>query len=106
MVPITAEIVPYTFIPLEYISQNTEKRKDIEKHIAGSTYTACDASICGYDPMNMYRIDDFVFCNHFVCLNKDGNIMNISVPVVLRLADGSNQRIIGYYIYEERTRQK
>ena len=104
--PITAEIFPYAFIPAEYNSQKNEKRKIIAKYIDGSSYVPYNASICGYDPMNMYRSDDMVFCNHFVCLNQDGNSININLPVVLRLADGSNQRIIGYYICKERTRQK
>jgi hypothetical protein len=60
-------------------------------------YTECQAFVCGYDPMNMFRQDDLIFCKHFVNLNENGKFIMIQSAVVLKLAEDSNRDVIGYY---------
>ena len=95
---VTAEIFPYGFILNNYNQLRQEKKAKVEEHIKGSKYTESDAFICGYDPMNMFRVENVVYCSHFVCLNENGNIKTINSAVALKLAEGSNQSIIGYYL--------
>ena len=94
---INAEIKAYSFIQSNYERLTEEKIAKIEEHIKRSHYVECNAFICGYDPMNMFRIGDLIHCNHFVFLNENGKTRVINSAVTLKLAEGSNQTIIGYY---------
>lgn len=95
---VTAELHPYSFILNNYNQLRQEKKARVEEHIKHSKYIESDAFICGYDPMNMFRIDDVVFCSYFVCLNENGEVKTINSAVALILAEGSNQSIVGYYL--------
>ena len=95
---VTAEIVSYSFILNNYKKLRQEKRAKVENHIKHSKYIESDAFICGYDPMNMFRIDDVVFCSYFVCINENDEVKTINSAVALKLAEGSNQSIVGYYL--------
>ena len=95
---VTAEIISYSFILNNYKQLRQEKRAKVEEHIKHSKYIESDAFICGYDPMNMFRIDDVVFCSYFVCINENDEVKTISSAVALKLAEGSNQSIVGYYL--------
>ena len=95
---VTAEIISYSFILNNYKQLRQEKRAKVEDHIKHSKYIESDAFICGYDPMNMFRIDDVVFCSYFVCLNENDEVKTINSAVALKLAEGSNQSIVGYYL--------
>ncbi|MDO4605087.1 MAG: hypothetical protein Q4B23_03815 [Helcococcus sp.] len=95
---VTAEIISYSFILNNYKQLRQEKRAKVEEHIKHSKYIESNAFICGYDPMNMFRIDDVVFCSHFVCINENDEVKTISSVVALKLAEGSNQSIVGYYL--------
>lgn len=44
------------------------------------------------------RIDDVVFCSYFVCLSENDEVKTINSAVALKLAEGSNQSIVGYYL--------
>ena len=94
---IPAEVHPYNFVHQNYVEFVKEKEAKIEEHISQSKYIVCDASICGYDPMNMFRVRDLIYCKNFVCLNENGKVKVINSSVVLKLADGSNQEVVGYY---------
>lgn len=93
-----AEVRTYEFVAHHYIELLGEKRKKIADHLSNSKYVEGQAFICGYDPMNMFRVDHFIYCKYFVCLNENGRIHNINSAVVLKLADNSNREIVGYYI--------
>lgn len=95
---VTAEIISYSFILNNFKQLQQEKRAKVEEHIKRSKYIDSDAFICGYDPMNMFRIDDVVFCSYFVCINENDEIKTINSAVALKLAEGSNQSIVGYYL--------
>jgi len=86
-----------------YISDNyknyaRKKELKIAEHIAQSEYVKCSSRICGYDPMNMFRSANRIYCSHFVSLIEDDNSINITSAVVLELAEGSDQLVTGYYV--------
>lgn len=95
---VTAEIADCSFVLKHYSQLLAEKKAKTEAHIKRSQYIESDAVICGYDPMNMFRMDDTIFCRHFVFLNENGGIKAIHSAVALKLAEGSNRRIAGYYV--------
>ncbi|MDO4317992.1 MAG: hypothetical protein Q4C48_07240 [Lachnospiraceae bacterium] len=88
----------FAFIEREYERQMREKEKRIAEHIARSSYTPCEAWICGYDPMNMFRVEDRLYCSHFVCLNENGSGKAYQTPILLELKHGSDREIRGYYM--------
>ena len=49
-----------------------------------------NALICGFDPMNMWRLNDQVLCNHFVMLDDE----HINGPVLLNMAPGSERQVV------------
>lgn len=95
---VTAEIHPYEFISMNYAKLTEEKEAKVAAHMAYSHYVQSHAFICGYDPMNMFRVGNLIYCSHFVCLDEEGVINSINSAVVLKLADGSDQEVVGYYI--------
>lgn len=95
---VTAEILPYDFILDNYNKLRQEKSATVKEHIKHGKYIQCNGVICGYDPMNMFRVEDVVFCSHFVSICENGVTMTINSAVALKLAEGSNQSIVGYYI--------
>ena len=100
MVDITgvhADIRAYDFIPTLLAELAAEKQQMIQEHIKVSDYTECKAIICGYDPMNMFRRGDLVYCRHFVCLEEEGKVKTFTSRIVLKLAEGSNRDVVGYY---------
>ena len=48
--------------------------------------------------MNMFRIDDVIFCSYFVYLSDNSDEKIINSAVALKLAEGSNRKIVGYYL--------
>jgi len=74
-----------------------ERQYILDAHIAQHDFAACECSICGYDPMNMFRQDDLIYCRHFVTLMRNQQIQTISRPVVLVMQKGSCSNVIGYY---------
>lgn len=92
-----AAINQYDFIPYRYAQRNRKRKKLIAQAIEKWEYTACKACICGYDPMNMFRVGGFLYCKNFVCLDAGGAIHAVNTSVVLCLKESSDQEIMGYY---------
>lgn len=95
---VTAEALSCDFISRSYPQLLKEKKSKIEEHIKRSEYIASDAFICGYDPMNMFRVGDMIYCSSFVLLNENGNVKAINSAAALKLKDGSDQSVVGYYL--------
>lgn len=74
-----------------------QKRGRIADGMADCRYVDYPSVICGYDPMNMLRVDDFVLCTRFAVLQSKIGSIHLKGPVVLRLAANSDQRVQGYY---------
>ena len=88
----------FDFVAREFAALTKKRTDEIAQYTANAAYTACNAVICGYDPMNMFRVGDQLFCRHFVFLNENGQTKPIQTAVVLKLAPGSNNRIVGYFL--------
>ena len=48
--------------------------------------------------MNMFRVGDMIYCSSFVLLNENGNVKAINSAAALKLKEGSDQSIVGYYL--------
>lgn len=94
---VEVEVSSYDFISGEFAKLTEEKERKIRDYIKGAKYTESNAFICGYDPMNMFRQGDLIYCKHFVCLNENGEVKMFRSAVVLKLAEGSNRKVTGYY---------
>lgn len=93
----TAEICPCGFIETVYAALAAEKQQKIEEHIAATPYTECVGEICGYDPMNMFRRGDLIYCSHFIMLKTGGEMLTLPRKIVLKLKEDSDREIRGYY---------
>lgn len=60
-------------------------------------YTECDGETFGYDPMNMFRRGEMIYCSHFVMLRINGEVKTFPRKIVLVLRPGSDQAVKGYY---------
>ena len=94
---VSAEIYPVDWICQKYTQRMQEKNVKIREFVDQSQYKKCQAFICGYDPMNMFRLGDRIYCSHFIALEENGEVKTITSEVVLQLAEGSAQNVIGYY---------
>jgi len=67
-----------------------EKKGKFDDFLAdGTTTIEKNAKITGFDPMNMWRMGDQIFCAHFI--NLDGE--SIAGPVVLDMVAGSEREV-------------
>lgn len=88
---------PCPFIETTYAKLVEEKQRMIHDHIAGSTYTECSGVICGYDPMNMFRVGNRIYCKYIVFLKVADEVQRHQRAIVLELKDGTDNEITGYY---------
>lgn len=93
-----ADVLSYEFVARSFTQLMDKRKNEIAEHLSRSRFIECKALICGYDPMNMFRIGDFIYCRYFVCLDEGGRLRSINSAAVLKLADGSNQEVIGYFL--------
>ena len=93
-----AEVIAYDFIADNQKKRMKEKEATLQKHMEATEYVECKGIICGYDPMNMFRLKDLIYCSHFIMLHIDGEMRTINSEVTLRLEEGSNRNIIGYFM--------
>ena len=93
-----AEVINCDFIGENQKKRILEKEEKLQAHMEAAEYIECKGIICGYDPMNMFRLRDMIYCSHFVVLHIDGEMKNINSAVVLRLEEGTNRNIVGYYV--------
>jgi hypothetical protein len=87
---------------IENISRKTEEHINDKKAKFGEFFKADteevkgDYFICGYDPMNMIKIDDMILCSHFVMLKSGSDPVFIQGPVVVNLKKGSFNEACSY----------
>ncbi len=81
------------------VQDQQNKASIIADFIKEADYLDCEASICGYDPMNTFKIDDLMYCKYFIFLcHGDDSSFPINEEVVLRCKKGSLDGIEGYYL--------
>ena len=93
----SASEYPCEWMEAAYARLISERKAKIEEHLADTSYTECDGEICGYDPMNMFRCGDLVYCSHFVMLRINGEMKTFPRRIVLALRPGSDRTVRGYY---------
>lgn len=57
-----------------------------------------DFTICGYDPMNMIKINNMILCYHFIMLHneQDKESLFIKGPLMLFLKEDTNNQVYSY----------
>jgi len=58
-----------------------------------------DCTICGYDPMNMIKVNEYILCSHFImlCDNQTNEQKFIKGPVLLEMKKDTMYQVISYY---------
>ena len=91
------EIRPCLFIETAYAKLIEDRKRMIDEHIAAIAYKECESVICGYDPMNMFRVGNRIYCKHIVFLKVGDEVQMHRRAIVLELSDGSERDVKGYY---------
>ena len=79
-------------------TEHTQKQQTlIEAHRQAHAFVPCKAAICGYDPMNMVRAGQALYCSHFLFIRQGETTRRLDGPVLVQLAPGSDHHITGYY---------
>ena len=90
-------VQPSPFVETTYAKLVGDRKRMIDQHIAASVYTPCIGMICGYDPMNMFRVGKHIYCKYIVFLKVADEVQRHQRSIVLELKDGSENEITGYY---------
>ncbi len=93
----TVVVQPSPSLQTTYEKMMEERTRKIAEHIAQTAYTECEGVICGYDPMNMFRVENRIFCSHIVFLQVGDAVQTMRRTIVLEMKDGSKRGIKGYY---------
>lgn len=93
----TVLVQPSPSLQTTYEKMMEERTRKIAEHIAQTAYTECEGVICGYDPMNMFRVENRIFCSHIVFLQVGDAVQTMQRTIVLEMKDGSKREINGYY---------
>ncbi len=98
-VPSAAEVAvqPCPFVEMAYAKLVGDRKRTIDEHIAASVYTPCVGMICGYDPMNMFRVGKHIYCKYIVFLKVADEVQRHQRTIVLEMKNGSENEITGYY---------
>lgn len=61
-------------------------------------WTAGPFRIVGYDPMNMVRVEDTIYCSNFICLQEKANevVRVIQGKVILEMEKGTSREVSRY----------
>ncbi len=72
------------------------KKQLIREFLEGKvTEETGDYCICGYDPMNMFRMENQIFCAHFVSLcDAAHHTLTYTEPVLLYLKEGTEKEVV------------
>ena len=81
----------------EFHKLREKQERMISDHRKNNHYTACPAVICGYDPMNMFRTGNLLYCSHFLFLQSDTETIRLDGPILAVLKDGTANEVLGYY---------
>ena len=73
-------------------------RRRMSALLLDSRRVPCHAQLTGYDPMNMFRVDDQLICEHFAILTDETGTISLMSPVVLTLAPVSTNLVVAYHI--------
>lgn len=77
-----------------------DKKLRFEKFFQShSEETSGDFIICGYDPMNMIKMDDMILCSHFIMLKSENSDESVFIqgPVIVNLKMDSFNEVKSYF---------
>ncbi len=86
-----------------FIKEDREKKREIIKSFLekGNTYQLGDYQIIGYDPMNMFKVDDKIYCKTFIRLatmnRHEEEALTWMGETVLEAKEGEVNKIKGFY---------
>jgi hypothetical protein len=79
----------------EYKTYTENKQKKFDDYLKDHIeIVQCDNYICGYDPMNMIRLENKLLCNHFVMIGDKF----IKGPVMVNLKQGTTNHVESYIV--------
>jgi len=85
---------PNSQIIKTYFEEDHLRKQKLIYDFYSNSPTAYDGEffICGYDPMNMFKVDDEVFCSHFIMLTniKTQEKIFVSGPTIVIIEKGSD----------------
>lgn len=84
-------------IRIEFRKLTEKQDRIVSEHRKNNPYTDCPAVICGYDPMNMFRSGNLLYCSHFLFLQSGTGTIRLDGPVLAVLKDGAATEVLGYY---------
>lgn len=87
----------YPELKQAYKKLTDSRQKLLAAHMADSIRVNCPAVICGYDPMNMFRVGNMLYCSHFVFLQNESGTIRLDGPVSVELQEGADRTVTGYY---------
>ena len=86
----------------EYMEKNMQaKRSKFDEFLSKRhDEVQYESYICGYDPMNMIKIDDRLLCSHFVMLKNENEAEPkfLQGPVLVNLKSGSHNQVSSYIL--------
>ncbi len=68
----------------------------IEAHRQAHAFIPCEAAICGYDPMNMFRVGQQLYCSHFLFIHRGKPPAGWMARCWRSSPPGSDHHITGY----------
>lgn len=86
-----------------FIKEDREKKREIIKSFLekGNTYQSGDYQIIGYDPMNMFKVDDKIYCKTFIRLatmnRHEEETLTWMGETVLDVKEGEVNKVEGFY---------
>ena len=89
----------YEIINYDNISNKLSEFENVRKNIiynilVNNNYIEFNSKITGYDPMNTFRIGDYLYSKHFIMLNNE----IIKEEVVINMKPNSLNEVRGYYL--------
>ena len=97
LIPDVWQFQPPEALGQEFRNMTQQRRLLLSRHQKSRNYTDFPARICGYDPMNMFRMGNLLYCSHFLFLQNDAGTIRRNGPVLAVLKDDSHNEILGYY---------
>lgn len=82
-----------------YLETKAQKENIISEYLEQNPKeTTVDTFICGYDPMNQFRVGNLLYAKNIIFLNINGAAQRFDGPIVLQLKDGTDREVVAYYL--------
>ena len=76
-----------------------QRRQIIDDFLNAGTELVEEGGIfCGYDPMNMFRVEDMIYCSHFSCIMVNETPRVIHKPALLYMEKASKDQVKEYRV--------